>query len=136
MHEKKMIVVSGKRKTAVAKAKIKEGIGNVTYNGLSYNELRMFHRLSLTEPIEICKKVLGNFNFDIEVRTFGGGTEGQIQAGRLAIAKALVKFTNSAELRKAMVEYDRNMIVADVRRKETRKPGDSKARARRQTSYR
>jgi len=135
MVEKK-IMVAGKRKTAVAKAMIKEGKGEVIYNGLPYIELRQLHKLSLMEPIEICKKILGHFNFDIAIRTSGGGTEGQIQAARLAVAKALVKITGNQELRKAIVEYDRNMLVADVRRKETRKPGDSKARAMRQTSYR
>ena len=62
--------------------------------------------------------------------------EGQIQAARLAIAKALVKLSGSEVLRKYYISYDRNMIVPDSRRKEARKPGDSKARAKRQKSYR
>ncbi len=132
----KMLVVSGKRKTAVAKAKIKNGKGVVTYNGLPYQKLRNLHMLILSEPIEIYKKSIGDLKYDIEISVKGGGTEGQIQAARLAIAKALVKVTGSDELKKAIVAYDRNMLVADIRRKETRKPGDSKARARRQTSYR
>lgn len=136
MADKRTIIASGKRKEAVAKAKIREGKGTVLYNGLSHVKLRMFHKLSLMEPVEICREVLGHFNFDIEIRTSGGGTEGQIQAARVAIANALVKFTGSLELRKAIIDYDRNMLVADVRRKETRKPGDSRARAMRQTSYR
>ncbi|OIO43240.1 30S ribosomal protein S9 [Candidatus Pacearchaeota archaeon CG1_02_39_14] len=129
-------MVSGKRKTAVAKARVRTGKGNIVYNGIPYTELRIFHKLSLMEPVEICRKIIGHFNFDIEVKATGGGTEGQIQAARLAIAKGLVKFTESQDLRKAIIDYDRNMLVADVRRKETRKPGDSKARAMRQTSYR
>lgn len=132
----KVMVVSGKRKSAVAKAKIREGTGKVSYNNTPYGELRMFHRLALSEPIEICRKILGDFKFDISVTSAGGGTEGQVQAARLAIAKALVKFTESAELKKAIVEYDRNMLVADTRRKEAYKPGDSKARAMRQSSKR
>ena len=40
------------------------------------------------------------------------------------------------KLKKHILEYDRNLLVADVRRKEANKPGDSKARAKRQTSYR
>jgi ribosomal protein S9 len=39
-------------------------------------------------------------------------------------------------LRKAFLSYDRNLLVADVRRKEAYKPGDSKARAKRQSSKR
>lgn len=132
----KMIIVGGKRKTAVAKARIREGKGNIFYNGISYEKLRMLHRLILSEPIGIYKRTIGEMKHDIEVTTSGGGIEGQIQAARLAIAKALVRVSGSEELRKAIVAYDRNMLVADIRRKETRKPGDSKARARRQTSYR
>lgn len=132
----KIMIVSGKRKMAVAKARIREGTGKVNYNGMPHSDLRLFHRLALSEPIEICKKVLGKFNFDLDVHVKGGGTEGQIQAARLAIAKALVKFTESPELRKAIVAYDRNMLIADTRRKEAYKPGDSKARAMRQSSKR
>ncbi len=133
---KKQIIVSGRRKSAIAKAKINEGTGRITFNGLPYEKLMTFHKLALQEPAEICKQVLGNFNFDIEIKTSGGGKEAQIEAGRQAIAKAVVKMTNSAEIKKAFLEYDRRILVADTRRKETRKPGDSKARAKRQTSYR
>ncbi len=67
----------------------------------------------------------------------GGGEKGQIDACRLALARALVKACGkSSELEDAFTLYDRSLLVADVRRKETRKPGDSKARAKRQTSYR
>ena len=61
---------------------------------------------------------------------------GQIEAARLALAKALVEFSSSKKLEEAFLEYDRHLLVADVRRKEACKPGDSKARAKRQTSYR
>ena len=132
----KMLVVSGKRKTAIAKVKIREGKGNVLYNALPYEKLEMFHRLSISEPIKIAEQELGNFNFDIDVKTSGGGKESQIQAARLGIAKALVKFTDNKDLKDSFVKYDRQLLVADVRRKETCKPGDSKARAMRQSSKR
>ena len=115
----KIIVVGGKRKTSVAKVKIKDGKGFVIYNGMSYMNLNNLHRLALSEPIEISKNFLGNFNFDIEIRTSGGGKESQIQAARLGIAKALVKFTANNELRDTFVKYDRHLIVADTRRKLT-----------------
>ncbi len=133
---KEMLMVSGKRKTAVAKVRIKDGTGEVTYNGLSYEALPLFHRLSLHEPLVIAREHLGKLPYDMRITTSGGGKEGQIQAARLGIAKALVKFTDSQDLRKAFLKYDRNMIVADTRRKEPYKPGDSKARAKRQKSYR
>ena len=92
--------------------------------------------LALSEPVQITEKVLGDFKFDITVTTSGGGKEGQINAARLGIAKALVKFTEKQELRDAMLKYDRHLLVADTRRKEAYKPGDSKARAKRQSSKR
>ena len=135
--EMQRVIASGKRKRAIAKATIKAGKGNVTINKVPYeNLLSNFHKLLIQEPIEITRQVLGNFDFDIAVKIIGGGTEGQIEAARLAIAKSIVQFTKSAELKRAMVEYDRNMLVADTRRKEPYKPGDSKARSKRQKSYR
>ena len=136
MAKQEKLIVSGKRKTAIAKAMIKEGTGELRINKINYQHLPYFRKLMIQEPVEITKQVLGNFNFDLDVKVSGGGQKGQIEAARLAIAKALVKFTKSIELRKAFLAYDRNMLIADVRRKEPYKPGDSKARAKRQKSYR
>lgn len=131
------LTVSGKRKSAIAKAKIQVGTGKITINKVPYENLTsMFHKLLIREPVDITKKILGDFKYDIAVKIMGGGNEGQIDAARLAVAKALVQFTKSPELKKAMMEYDRSMLVADVRRKEPYKPGDSKARSKRQKSYR
>jgi len=133
---KKNIVVSGKRKTAIAKATIKEGTGIVLVNKRPYEQLDFFKKLSIMEPLELAKKVLDKIDFDISVNVSGGGSEGQIGASRLAIAKAIVKFTGSEELKKYYAEYDKALLVADVRRKEAYKPGDSKARRKRQKSFR
>ena len=127
---------SGKRKTALAKAIIKQGSGIIKINKVPYQYLPEFKRLTIQEPIEIAKSVLGNFNFDIALVVRGGGQSGQVEASRLAIARALVEFTKSKELKKAFLDYDRNLLVADTRRKEAYKPGDSKARRKRQKSYR
>jgi len=133
----KPIMVSGKRKTAIAKAVIRPGTGRITINRIPYENLtNMFHRLLIKEPLDIAVKILGKIDYDVSVEVTGGGTEGQMDAARLSIAKALVQASKSAELKKAMVEYDRSMLVADVRRKEPYKPGDSKARSKRQKSYR
>ncbi len=132
----KDIVTSGKRKASKASAKIVEGKGNITINKLSYHKLSNLKRLSIEEPIRIAKEVLGNFNFDISINIHGGGKEGQIEAARLALSRAVVKFTKSEQLRKAFLSYDKSLMVADVRRKEAYKPGDSKARSKRQKSYR
>ena len=130
------MVVSGKRKTAVAKATIDDGNGVVSFNGRPLGVLSELQRLEISEPLVIAKNVLGDLSFDIALNVKGGGIACQVEAGRLAIAKAIVKFTKNDDLKNAFLAYDRNMLVADTRRKEARKPGDSKARAMRQTSFR
>jgi small subunit ribosomal protein S9 len=130
------IITSGKRKTSIAKAIIKEGSGKITINGRDYKNFQMFDKLKIEEPMRISQEILGKLNFDVLITARGGGEKSQIEASRLALARSIIKFTESKELEKAFTEYDRNLLVADVRRKEAYKPGDSKARAKRQTSYR
>jgi len=132
----KKVHESGKRKSAVARAIMESGNGKVTFNGRDISSLDMFNRLSLEEPLRIAESVLGKIEFNCKLLAKGGGEKGQIDASRLALAKAILAFNNSEELRNALTLYDRSLLVADVRRKETRKPGDSKARAKRQTSFR
>lgn len=130
------LVVSGKRKSAVAKATIKPGSGVVTFNRRPLTFLSELQQLEINEPLVIAKNLLGSLNFDIFVNVKGGGIASQVEAARLSIAKAIVSFTNNDDIKSAFLAYDRNMLIADTRRKETRKPGDSKARAMRQTSFR
>jgi len=132
----KKVYASGKRKSAVARAFLRTGTRKITFNGKDYETLHMFDKLKLDEPLRIAKNILGKIEFDIQITVKGGGEKGQVDAGRLAMAKGIVDFTQSEELKKAFLDYDRNLLVADVRRKETCKPGDSKARSKRQTSYR
>ncbi len=127
---------SGKRKACVARAVIRPGTGKVRINKRPYELLPQFRKLMIMEPLRIAEKVLGKVNYDIDVNISGGGIESGIEASRLAIARALVGVSKSKDLKKAFLEYDRNMLVADTRRKETYKPGDSKARRKRQKSYR
>ena len=136
MIDKNKATVSGKRKTAIAKATISNGNGVILINKIPVDNLDFFKKLTINEPIEISKKILGNFKFDISVNVKGGGTESQIEASRLAIARVLVEFTKNDELKKAFIDYDKNLLVADTRRKEPNKPGDSKARKKRQKSFR
>lgn len=136
MKDKNALTISGKRKTAIAKATIRNGSGNVFINKIPYENLDFFKELTIREPIEIAKKVLGDFKFDISVNVKGGGSESQIEASKLAIARALVSFTNSEELKNAFSKYDKSLLIADTRRKEANKPGDSKARKKRQKSFR
>lgn len=133
---KPLFVVSGKRKTAVAKVKVFDGKGSISYKGKDYQTLSLFHKLALREPLALAQEVIGEVPAHFEITVCGGGKEGQIQAARLALGKALLALTRSSDLKKSYIKYDRSLLVADTRRKEPYKPGDSKARARRQKSYR
>jgi len=135
-------VVSGKRKMAVARAVVKEGNGKITINKMPYEHLEMLRRLMIEEPIRIANEKIGKINFDIEISVKGGGQASQTEACRLVVARALVESVKNADpkqaeiLKREFLNYDRNLLVADTRRKEAYKPGDSKARAKRQKSYR
>ena len=130
------IVTSGKRKTSIAKASIVSGSGKVTINKKDYKTLHVFDKLKIEEPLRIAEGVLGKLNFDVTIIIKGGGEKGQTEAARLALARAINEFSNSKELTEAFLAYDRNLLVADIRRKEMYKPGDSKARKKRQSSKR
>jgi len=125
-----------KRKSSVARATLKEGDGVVRVNNqlLAHFSNKMA-RERINEPLRIAgMEMVQTVNFDINV--FGGGWQSQTEAIRLAVAKGLVAYTKSDKLKKDFLNYDRHLLIADTRRKETRKPNDSKARAKRQKSYR
>jgi len=132
----KKIITSGKRKRAIAKAVITEGSGKIEINKKNYKNLQSLDRLKIEEPMRIAEKILGKINFDASIQVRGGGEKSQIEASRLALSKAIINFSKSKELEKTFLDYDRNLLVADVRRKEPYKPGDSKARRKRQSSKR
>jgi small subunit ribosomal protein S9 len=136
MPAKKVLVVSGKRKTAIARAVVRPGIGRIRVNRIP---LEIFDpeiaREKIMEPLlqagdDIWKQL------DIDIKVSGGGYMGQAEASRMAIANALLKWTKSTHLRTVFAEYDRTMIVGDARRKEPKKFGGPGARARDQKSYR
>ncbi len=129
----KIIHTSGKRKRAVARATLKLGKGKIKVNKvLLDNFTPKLARLKLREPLLLAGDIANNV--DININVFGGGIMGQAEASRLAIARALVKYDKKLE--EIFLKYDRHLLVADVRYKETYKPGDSKARKKRQKSYR
>ena len=134
-------IVSGKRKRAVARAVIKEGDG-LRINKKGLNNFNSFEVLIIQEPMRIANEVLGGEKYDIDISVRGGGKSGQIEACRLAIARAILEHVKKQDskkaesLKRAFTVYDRNLLIADTRRKETYKPGDSKARSKRQKSYR
>jgi len=129
----KVIQTQGKRKQAMARASLREGKGNVKINGQYLdNYSTEISRLRVKEPLVLVGDVAQKV--DIDVTVVGGGENGQADAARLAIARALVAYNK--DFKKIFDEYDRLLLVADVRLKEVCKPNDSKARAKRQKSYR
>ena len=133
---KKVVHVSGKRKTAVARATIREGSGKVNINNVPLSLCTpMLSRERMYEPLRLAGQIAEKV--DISVSVYGGGVSSQSDACRLAMAKALVAFTKNKSLEKSFHDYDRQLLVADVRRKEVHKPNrQGNARARVQKSYR
>lgn len=131
---KKTLVASGKRKTAVARASLREGDGKVKVNNvpLSLYKPKMY-RMRIEEPLILAEEISNKV--DISVNVSGGGMMSQSDAARTAIANALVM--HSPKLKKIFLDYDRNLIVADVRLKEAAKPNrHGSARSKKQKSYR
>jgi len=130
----KIIHCAGKRKSAIAKATLKPGTGKVRINNKMLDTVEpKIVRARIQEPLLLAEDIVSGI--DINVRVTGGGYMAQSEAARLAIARALAK--HSKKLEKIFLNYDRHLLVADVRRKEPHKPNTSKsARAKRQKSYR
>jgi small subunit ribosomal protein S9 len=133
---KKVLVVSGKRKTATAKATVRTGTGRVRVNNVP---LEIFEpevaREKIREPLiqageDVWKQL------DISIKVKGGGFMGQAEASRMTLANALLKWTKSSHLRSVFLKYDRTMVAGDPRRKEPKKFGGPGARAKDQKSYR
>lgn len=126
---------SGKKKTAVARATVSDGEGQVRVNSrpveLTEPELA---RLKMLEPFRMAEEQRESVDIAVDVQ--GGGAVGQADAVRTAIARGLVQHTNDAELRDAYMEFDRSLLVNDVRQSESKKWGGPGARARYQKSYR
>ena len=136
MPAKKVIVVSGKRKTAVSRAVIRQGIGKVHVNRIPVEIFEPeIARVKIMEPlVQSGDDVWKQLEIDVEV--LGGGYMGQAEAARMAIAIGILKWTKSAHLRTVFAEYDRTMIAGDKRKKESKKFGGPGARSRDQKSYR
>merc|ERR1712119_156821 len=137
------VQVYGRKKTTTAVAHCKRGKGLIKVNG---RPLEMMEPETLRTKIHEPVLLLGKARFegvDIRIRVKGGGRVAQVYAIRQALAKALVayyqKFVDEAskkEIKDTLIQYDRTLLVADPRRKESKKFGGPGARARYQKSYR
>ncbi len=130
----KPIIATGKRKTAIAKATLREGKGRVRVNHVLLDVYEpVMQRLRIKEPLIIAGATANKI--DIDITMTGGGVSGQSEAARLAIARALSEYDKKLE--DQFEAYDRQLLIADVRRKESAKPNShSAARSKRQKSYR
>lgn len=113
----------GRRKTAAARVRIMPGKGEVTINGktlATYFPLKLWQE-KVMAPIE---KAGRSGQLDVSVRVLGGGTNGQAEAVRHGIARALVKWNEEL---KPMLRAE-GFLTRDPRAKERKKPGLRKAR--------
>lgn len=124
-------IIVGRRKTAVARVKIVEGSGKILVNNKElgkYFPLEV-QREEIIKPLKITN-TLGKY--DICARVNGGGTSGQVEAVRLAIARSLVALDE--ELRLTLRRA--GLLTRDSRMVERKKYGRRKARRRFQFSKR
>ena len=128
--KKETVFTTGKRKTAVARAKVVKGSGNVKINSMPLtfwgNEPL---RLWIKEPLLLAGALAKTVDIDVNVK--GGGISSQAEAIRIAIAKGLVDFSKDKKLRERFMAYDRQLLVYDPRRTEPHKPSRSRKGARR-----
>ncbi len=133
---------SGKRKTAIARASVKKGKGRVRVNGSPIEIMQPdMARMKAMEPLAIADAMGRLAKADINISVEGGGTMGQVDAIRTAIARGLVFWNDGAageddELRDEYLRFDRSLLVNDPRRKEPKHQMGRGARKKKQKSYR
>jgi SSU ribosomal protein S9P len=131
-----VILSSAERKAAIARCVLRPGKGRVLVNGVPLELIPMdMVRMKIMEPLMLAGEKIKN-SIDAEITVEGGGVMGQADAARMALARALAKFTNSQELRELFMVYDRSMLAGDKRRTESEKWMRYSARRWRQKAYR
>lgn len=122
----------GRRKSATARARLYTGKGTVTINDKTaeaYLDGNKSLIAEVTDPLALVNK---QKNFDVTIRVQGGGIAGQVDAIKLAIAKALT--TAHSDLRPVLKKAE--LLKRDSREKERKKYGLRSARKREQFSKR
>ena len=121
----------GRRKEAVARVYVNEGVGKITING---RDIENYFPSSILRYIVLqpLNKLEAAGKYDIKVNLDGGGFKGQAEALRLAIARALVKI-NPEDKTALKAE---GFMTRDAREVERKKPGQPKARKHFQFSKR
>ncbi len=146
----RIVISTGKRKTAIAKAIIKPGRGRVWINGVPIELVTPeMARAKMMEPLLLAGHRVRQL-LDIRVEVRGGGFMAQADAVRMAIARGLVEYFKcegrgeecermnklSEAFKEIFEEYDRTMLAGDPRRTEPEKYMRYSARRRWQKSYR
>lgn len=132
MTEVKYLYGLGRRKSASATARLLPGKGNITINNkpaAEYLNGNKTHMAEITDPLALVSK---QKDFDVTILVKGGGAAGQVDAIKLAIAKALV--VGFADLRTILKKAE--FLKRDSREKERKKYGLRSARKREQFSKR
>jgi len=121
----------GRRKSSVARIYMSEGKGKVTVNNKDYKDYFPTGVLQykVNQPFQLTDT---EGKFDVKVNVKGGGVNGQVEAVRLAIARALVKID---EENKPLLKAE-SLMTRDPRMVERKKPGQPKARKKFQFSKR
>jgi small subunit ribosomal protein S9 len=138
MSEKsKHVQSSGKRKTAIARARLRyPAKGDVKINN---TPLEIYEpalaRMRIKEVLEIANHPKLE-KCDIRVKVKGGGKMSQTDAVRIALAKSITKFLGTKSIERLFRNYDEALLSGDSRRTEPKHFGGKKARARRQKSFR
>jgi small subunit ribosomal protein S9 len=122
----------GRRKAATARARLYAGKGNVTINDKSASDYLSDNKMMIAEITDPLALVNKQKDFDITIKVKGGGLAGQVDAIKLAIAKALT--VGHADLRTTLKKAE--FLRRDPREKERKKYGLRKARKREQYSKR
>lgn len=132
MAESKYFYGLGRRKAATARARLYKGKGNVTINdkpAAEYLDKNTTLLAEVTDPLALVGK---QKDFDITIRVSGGGLSGQVDAIKLAIAKALT--VAHGDLRSTLKKAE--FLKRDPREKERKKYGLRSARKKEQFSKR
>ena len=133
--KKNIVLESGKRKTAIARAIVRPGKGRVRINKIPIEIFTPeIAQRKIQEPLLLLEDQLSDVDIDVNIR--GGGFMGQAEAARMAIARALVTWFKGSSVRNSLQSYDRTMLTGDPRRKEPKKVGGPGARRKKQKSYR
>ncbi len=132
MAEAKYAYGLGRRKSATARARLYKGKGNVTINDKPAAEYLSDNATLLAEVTDPLALVNKQKDFDVTIRVSGGGLSGQVDAIKLAIAKALT--VDHSDLRSTLKKAE--FLKRDPREKERKKYGLRSARKREQYSKR